>query len=527
MRARTEGFAGCTAEVNTVLRHPPAGPLRARGVVTALLAPLLLLALGGALVGVADAQTPQVAAGAPSSAGSQRGPRPPAGRAPGGRLIDPVVRAVDVAAPAVVRIATLYDSHITLNFCGETITLPHGATGYSEGVLGSGAFVSAHGDILTADHVVDVDHDTLEQQLLADPVAQADIATALNNSTCFGFGPAIGAGDIANGFLQMSGIDYTTTFDAPKSYVWRDTWFSGQLASQTGDSSDLLKALMSAPHEQASILATSDFAHDDLAALHVDEQNTPSIQLDDSTSVQALDTLTIIGFPGNGDANNNPSNLLTPSFNLASVSAIKTNTDGSELIQVGGNIEHGDSGGPALDASGRIVGVVSFGGPDNQGITAFLRSSDSARRLLARAKVDTHPGAFEVAWERAFSDYAAAYPGHWRRSSRELAALLKAYPQFKGALPYARWAGAEARVEPAPQHRQPLTPLMEAILGALAALALALIGVTLFRAAHDGAPPRRHRVDIAYPTPPREQPSGGALLDALDSSLTPTTQQMN
>ena len=72
MRARTEGFAGCTAEVNTVLRHPPAGPLRARGVVTALLAPLLLLALGGALVGVADAQTPQVAAGAPSSAGTQR-----------------------------------------------------------------------------------------------------------------------------------------------------------------------------------------------------------------------------------------------------------------------------------------------------------------------------------------------------------------------------------------------------------------------------------------------------------------------
>jgi hypothetical protein len=67
---------------------------------------------------------------------------------------------------------------------------------------------------------------------------------------------------------------------------------------------------------------------------------------------------------------------------------------------------------------------------------------------------------------------------------------------------------------------------MEAILGALAALALALIGVTLFRAGR-GAPPRRHTVAIAYPAPPREQPSGGALLEALDDSLTPTTQQMN
>lgn len=504
------------------MTHPPVAPARVRGVVTAsmaaLLALLLTLTLGGFAVGVAHAQGPQQA--------RQHGPQAPSGRAPGGRLSDPVVRAVDIAVPAVVRIATLYKSHITLNICGQSVTLPHGSTGYSEGVLGSGAFVSAHGDILTADHVIDVDHDTLEQQLLADPAAQADIAAALNGSPCFGFGPAIAAGDIGNGFLQLTGIGYTTAFDSPTSYVWRDTGFSGPLVSKASDSADLLKAMMSAPHEQARILATSDFNHDDLAALHVDEQNTPSIQLDDSTGVAPLDTLTIIGFPGNGDANNDPTNLLTPSFNLASVSAIKTNTDGSALIQVGGNVEHGDSGGPALDASGRIVGVVSFGGPDNQGITAFLRSSDSARRLLAKAKVDTQAGAFQVAWERAFSDYAAAYPGHWRRSSAELATLLKTYPQFKGAQPYASWAQAEARVEPLPQQRPALTPTIAAILGALAALALALIAVTLFRAAR-ATPRRRHTLPITYPLAARPEQAGAALLDALDDRLTPAAQRLN
>lgn len=486
----------------------------------ATLLALLLTALWGGVAGDALAQ----------------GQAPASGRAPGGRLSDPVVRAADMAAPAVVRISTIYSSHITLNFCGATVTLPHSATGYSEGVLGSGAFISAHGDILTADHLIHVDHDTLEQQLLADPAAESDIAAALNNSTCFGFGPAIAAGDIGNGFLQSSGIDFRTTFEAPETSVWRDTWYSGALTGLNADSSDMLKALMSAPHQQAAILTTSDFNHDDLAVLHINAQNTPSIRLDSSSDVQALDSLTIIGFPGNGDANNDPTNLLTPSFNLANVSAIKTNTDGAELIQVGGNIEHGDSGGPALDAQGHIVGVVSFGGPDNQGITAFLRSSDSARRLAASVKVDMRPGAFELAWERAFNDYAATYPGHWRQSAREFHTLVNDYPQFKGAAPYASWAQTQSRFERLPQRRFTLAPVTLVALGLLAALGLALIAITLFRAARSRPIVGRDIAALAFwrhdsagaynPRPLAEQ-SGAALLTALDDQLTPVSQRLN
>lgn len=482
----------------------------------ALLALSLALALSGIAAGVAHAQ----------------GPQGMSGREPGGRLADPMVRAADVAAPAVVRISTLYSSHITLNFCGTTVTLPKSATGYSEGVLGTGAFVSAHGDILTADHLIHVDHDTLEQQLLADPAAEADIAGALNASPCFNFGPAIGPGDIGAGFLQSTGINYHTTFDSPKTYVWRDTAFSGALATPSGDNADLLKALMSAPYEQASILASSDFSHDDLAVLHVSELNTPSIRLDDSTTVQTLDTLTVIGFPGNGDANNVPTNLLTPSFNLASVSAIKANTDGAELIQVGGNIEHGDSGGPALDTSGHIVGVVSFGGPDTQGMTSFLRSSDTARSLIASAKVDMRPGAFELAWERAFGDYSATYLGHWRRSAQEFTSLLKAYPQFKGATAYALWAQAQARREPLPHQRPRLAPVAVVALGVLAALALALIATTLFRAARvrpiiwSDITLRAH-MGRAAPQPLLPERNGATLLDELDDQLSHAASRLN
>lgn len=466
-----------------------------------------------------------------------QGPGGTGGREPGGRLSDPVVRAADLAAPAVVRIATVYQSHITLNICGKTVTLPTTGAGYAEGVLGSGAFVSAQGDILTADHLIDVDHNTLEQQLFADPSAQDDIATALNTSPCFGFGPAIAAGDIANGFLQTSGVGYSTTFTDPVTSVWRDTWYTGALDAHASDPLDMLKDLMQVPHDQAKILKTSDFTHDDLAVLHIDERDTPSIQLGDSSNVQTLDNLMIIGFPGNGDANNDPTNLLTPSFNTANVSAIKTNDDAAELIQVGGNIEHGDSGGPALDASGKIVGVVSFGGPDNQGITAFLRSSDTARSLIAAAKVNTKPGAFEQAWERAFADYAANYPGHWGRASREFSSLLKRYPQFHGASPYAAWAQSQARHERLPARRTTLTPVALALLGTLAALALAMIALLLIQAGR-GMPlmwrdvtrlargPRRHQTLHLAPELSEEHNSA-AVLAASDEQRIPVAQRMS
>ncbi len=151
--------------------------------------------------------------------------------------------------------------------------------------------------------------------------------------------------------------------------------------------------------------------------------------------------------------------------------------------------------------------------------------------------MNTQPGGFELAWERAFGDYAATYPGHWRRSAQELAALLKAYPQFKGAAAYASWAQTQARREPLPQPpRHTLGPITLAILIALAALALALIAVTLICAARGrplerrslAALARRRRAAAAHATPSlSEQHGGPALLDALDDRLTPVSQRLN
>lgn len=369
------------------------------------------------------------------------------GRPPGGRIGDPVVRAVDIAQPSIVRIAAIYTAHITLTLCGQNITLPSGSEGYTLGATGTGTFISANGDILTADHVVDVPKDLLDQAIFQEPSSASDIANLLTTNPGCHASQAITADDVAAGYVQYAGIPYAVHYSAPRRLVWQSTAYTGGVSNTPQN--DPLAGLMAAPYHDATVLSASSVNDNDLAIVHVDLSDTPNVQLDNSASVAVDDPLTIIGYPGNGDVSNDSTDLLTPSVNDITISAIKSGDNGAELIQVGGNVEHGDSGGPALDAQGHIVGIVSFAfvGPDSPGSTAFLRSSNSVQSLISAAGITTAPGAFERAWETAFADYSASYAGHWHVAARELDDLYNHYPEFKGIQPYQAYADQAASTE--------------------------------------------------------------------------------
>src|SRR5438270_11942942 len=187
----------------------------------------------------------------------------------------------------------------------------------------------------------------------------------------------------------------------------------------------------------------------DVAIVHVSLNDMPTVQLGDSTNVQQQDELTIIGFPGNGDVSNKPTDLLTSSINKINVSSIKTTDSGAEVIQVGGNVEHGDSGGPALDNTGAVVGIVSFGlsTANSPGGTSFLQASNSARDLVIALNLDTTPGPFEKAWSQAFTDYSSNAPGHWHKAEQEFQKLSTNYPLFQAVTPYLTYARDQAKNE--------------------------------------------------------------------------------
>ena len=161
------------------------------------------------------------------------------------------------------------------------------------------------------------------------------------------------------------------------------------------------------------------------------------------------------------------------------------------MIQVGGNVEHGDSGGPALNNQGTIVGIVSFGAASGQGSTSFLQASSSASTLVQSLGLNTAPGPFQKAWNQAFTDYSSTTPGHWHKAQVEFEQIATKYPQFKAIQPYLDYATTQAKIETVPQPKpQPTTqpassssPMPGIIIGTGAVLVaiLLLFGVIVFR----------------------------------------------
>src|SRR5712692_5731961 len=391
---------------------------------------------------------------------------------PGGKVADPVVRAVDIAKPAVVRIITFLTGQLTVRFSAtQNVTFPQGGNGYQIALSGSGTFITAHGDILTADHVVNPPRQDLDQ-FLQQQAAQ-DIAKYMNG--VLKANPSVRpdqvTAELASGQLS-SNTQYPTP---PQSQVYLSTDFTGPL--NVPDIQSIPSNLFATVD---SIEKQSSFTDKDVAIIHVSNMNDHAmVQLGDSQGVQQQDDLTIIGFPGNGDiAGSSPTDLLTLSVvNNVFVSSFKTTDTGAPVIQVSGNVEHGDSGGPALDSSGKIVGIVSFG-TNGPGSTSFLQASNSARALVQSLGLDTTPGPFEKAWTQAFTDYASTTPGHWHKAQQEFQQIAAHYSNFKAITPYLTYTAQQA-TQPTPTQGSSVSHI-PAYVWAIVGAVVVLLAILLF-----------------------------------------------
>lgn len=101
----------------------------------------------------------------------------------------------------------------------------------------------------------------------------------------------------------------------------------------------------------------------DAAIIKISGSNYPVAKTGTLASVQQGSALTILGFPGaassNGIVDENSSKVTVTS---GKVSAIK-NANGSDkkLVETDTTIGHGNSGGPAFDSTGKVIGLATYG----------------------------------------------------------------------------------------------------------------------------------------------------------------------
>jgi pSer/pThr/pTyr-binding forkhead associated (FHA) protein/S1-C subfamily serine protease len=305
----------------------------------------------------------------PTAAAGKFSPdRPPTAIARGGVLVEPSV--VLLSQSVSVRVKQAF-----LGLQGR----------YALGIVavGSGFVVNPTGTIVTASHVVDPD--------------AATVRTAAVNRFFAQF-------NLTNRLIDPAGAYRRCVRRVTCDFAITTTVRVYQPIDQAG--SRELKQY------RARVLERTGFATTDIAVVQVNGRNMPTAPL--AQSVDGLQTgarLAALGFPGS--AQGLETGVTKPTFVDGTLSALRTQGTGQQL-EINVNTEQGMSGGPVINQSGQVVGVVSYHTVRATGETGrrLARSVDDARAALGdagkrpvRGPADTDfREAMELYWERHYED---------------------------------------------------------------------------------------------------------------------------
>ncbi|MEN6369210.1 MAG: trypsin-like peptidase domain-containing protein [Thermotogota bacterium] len=124
---------------------------------------------------------------------------------------------------------------------------------------------------------------------------------------------------------------------------------------------------------------TTDEGGYDAALLKIEASGLPTIPIADSDQVQLFDQVVVLGYPLSFE--------LGVSLNVTggNITAFRKIKDSPEMLQIDAAVNPGNSGGPALDAMGRAVGIVTskIVGEEVEGVS-FLVPINLAAQLVTK-----------------------------------------------------------------------------------------------------------------------------------------------
>lgn len=145
----------------------------------------------------------------------------------------------------------------------------------------------------------------------------------------------------------------------------------------------------------------------DVAIIKVNTKNAPNLVIGDSDKVAVQDPVIALGYPGTADFEGlfDDKSQLEASITDGTVSAIKRTTDGEPVLQVTTPITHGNSGGPAINIRGEVVGLATFGNRDKVQGFNFLVASSTVKKFVKEAKASNKPSQSQKTWRKALEEH--------------------------------------------------------------------------------------------------------------------------
>jgi serine protease Do len=164
----------------------------------------------------------------------------------------------------------------------------------------------------------------------------------------------------------------------------------------------------------------------DVALLKVEKHNLPSSELATDADVNIGTSVLSVGFPGSTEKVTDPS--LDPTNKSGKVS--KKSTMGTiPEYEIDAAVSHGMSGGPTIELNGKVIGINSFGPPDEPQSFNFIAPADGLATVLAGKGVKATLGPADVSYRKGLDEY---YAGHYTNAIKEFDQTLSMSSDYPG-----------------------------------------------------------------------------------------------
>jgi S1-C subfamily serine protease/rhodanese-related sulfurtransferase len=295
------------------------------------------------------------------------------------------------AKPAVVLVVAEVSAEVTLD-CGAG---PTKVTPPKFRETGTGWFVDGDGWVVTNGHVVQPAHETprwLVNQQAQRAVITACLPKALERARLVP-GERPDAEDAVKRKLLDTVLSSAKVNLVPQIFV---------LISNGSRIKAEVKKYSPPVSAEAGVMSGRD-----LALLKIPGESYPVLPLADSKGAQIGDPIHILGFPGVVLAHEllDASASMEASVTNGAISGFKQDKTGSAVIQTDAPAAWGNSGGPAVDDRGAVVGVLTFvslaPGPEGSIVQGFnfIIPSQAVRDFVSGTPVKVgEMGRFDPVW---------------------------------------------------------------------------------------------------------------------------------
>lgn len=177
---------------------------------------------------------------------------------------------------------------------------------------------------------------------------------------------------------------------------------------------------------------TGQFKSSDVALLKMEGSNYPSVKIGNINSLSQGSGLSIIGFPGAAGTNDLvESTQSRATLTSGKVSAIKSASGSdNQLIETDATIGHGNSGGPAFNDSGEVVGIATYtidGSGEGDGVFNYIRDIADLTALASKNSININEASpTQQAWEQGINFF---YEGRYSKAVKSFGEVKSLYPQ--------------------------------------------------------------------------------------------------